>query len=186
MQVPSIPQEGKLEYSRAQIGAEVARIGSEVAVWAAEVAARGSDLLVIPILRGGIIFFADLVRQVKVSVEIAPARAWAYSTDQFATQRDKISVAVEGVPAQGRSLLIVDDICDSGRTLKVMTESLLKKGAREVRSAVVIKRVLEEHSFKPDWVAFNYKGPEWFVGYGMEDREKWSNLPEIYTIKPHE
>ena len=84
---------------------------------------------------------------------------------------------------RGRSVLLVDDICDSGVSLRALTQHLKHIGAREVRSAVLIRRAIENSAFTPEWVGFHHKGPEWFVGYGMDDSDRWSNLPDIYVIQ---
>lgn len=187
MQSATMPEHFKLQYDSAAIAEAVARIGKEVSAWAHKVRVdTGSDLLAIPVLRGGIFFFADLVRRVDCSIEVAPARAWAYETTQFATQREKIGLNIDGVPSTNRSILIIDDICDSGRTMKALTESFKEAGAREVRTACLIRRVFDKQVFAPDWVGFEYSGTEWFVGYGMEDRERWRNLSSIYVMPPQE
>lgn len=173
-------------YSADQIAAKVGALGASITQWAESVTpAHERGILAIPILRGGMFFFTDLVRKVRPSVEIAPLRVWAYQNDKFATQRTDLKLNVDDLEVKGRQLLLVDDICDSGRTLRAASEALRQRGAAEVRSAVVIKRKLPEPSFEPDWVAFEFEGPEWFVGYGMEDRDLWSNLPDIYKIPPH-
>ena len=91
--------------------------------------------------------------------------------------------AHEKVAVEGRSVLLVDDVCDSGRTSAELTQRFIKLGAREVRSAVLIKRILPHETFNPDWIGFEYNGPEWFVGYGMDDCDRWRNLGSIYIIQ---
>lgn len=179
-----IPPHYKLQYSEAAIAREVVRIGSEISFWAQKVYEKtDQDLLVVPVLRGGIFFFADLIRKVRWSVEVAPGRTRAYEQGQNAVQNAQVQINIDGVDVKGRSLLLVDDICDSGRTLKVLSEYLMGEGAIEVRSAVLIKRALKTCQFQPDWTGFEYESDEWFVGYGMEDSNRWSNLPSIYIIE---
>lgn len=179
-----LPPHFKELYSGSQIDAAVKRLGKEIGSWASEVWARShTDILAIPVLRGGIFFFADLVREVTHSVEIAPARAWAYQHGENAVMTSEVGINIDEIPARGRSLLVVDDICDSGRTLQALREALMRAGAYEVRSAVLIKRALPGETFGPDWVAFNYSGAEWFVGYGMDDADRWRNLPAAYVMQ---
>jgi hypoxanthine phosphoribosyltransferase len=178
----NLPAALQPQYSADAIAEQVARIGTEISAWAKEVWQHShTDILAIPVLRGGIFFFADLVRNIEHSVEIAPARTWAY--EKIATQRTEVEVNIQHVPAKGRAVLLVDDICDSGRTLQVLRQSLLDAGARVVRSTVLIKRILAEKTFEPDWVGFSYQGPEWMVGYGMDNDDRWRNLPSIYVIR---
>lgn len=180
----SIPTNFKLLYSEDRIAEAVQRLGAGINEWASRVWTEShTDLIVIPVLRGGIFFFADLVRELACSIEIAPARTWAYDPDAGNAARGSVQVNIDGVPAKGRSVLVVDDICDSGRSLAELTQRLRGAGAREVKSAALIHREVAGSVFTPDWVGFQYRGSEWFVGYGMDDGDRWRNLPSIYIIQ---
>lgn len=177
-----LPANFKLQYRRAEINDAIARMGSEISAWAKQVWDEShSDLVAIPVLRGGIFFFADVVRQIDASVEIAPVRAWAYDASENSAAES--GVHAEDVHVKGRSVLLIDDICDSGRTLQLLTKTFREAGALDVRSAVLIKRVLATETFNPNWVGFSYQGPEWMVGYGMDDCNRWRNLDSIYIIQ---
>ena len=93
-----------------------------------------------------------------------------------------MTIHLDGTNPQGRSVILMDDVCDSGKTLAALKSRLLEVGAVEVRSAVLIKRVLEQPTFEPDYVGFRYSGKEWFVGYGMDDRSRWRNLGSIFVV----
>lgn len=179
-----IPANFQLIYSQEQIAQSIARLGKEIQKWAKEIWDDShTDIVTVPVLRGGIFFFADLVRAVDYSIEISPVKTWGYVNAVNAEKLDKVKIDMSGVPAKGRRVLLIDDICDSGRTLASLKEEFLAAGALEVRSAVLIKRETEEQTFDPEYVAFNYEGPEWFVGYGMEDSERWRNLRSVYIIQ---
>src|SRR5687768_15311755 len=106
------PSNFKLLYSREEIGKAVERVGTEIDAWArATWDDSHTDILAIPILRGGLFFFSDLVREIQHSVEIAPARTWAYEDTENNVQRSQVRVNIESVPAKGRNVLLVDDIC---------------------------------------------------------------------------
>ncbi|MDZ4785728.1 MAG: phosphoribosyltransferase family protein [bacterium] len=178
------PKNFQICYSSDDIDGAVNKLGVEISKWTQKVWEDShTDVIAVPILRGGIFFFADLVRAVQGSVEIAPIKAWSYVEAENAKMLDKVKVDVGGISANGRRVLLVDDICDSGRTLAALKTKLMDAGALEVRSAVLIKRDLGEKTFDPDWIGFSYKGPEWFVGYGMEDSDRWRNLGAVYIIK---
>jgi len=179
-----VPNDFQIQYSPEQIAEAVKKMGQDISIWANEVWKKShTDIVTIPVLRGGIFFFADLVRNINTSVEIAPAQTWAYSPSENASMNDQVKIRVEDVPVTGRSVLLVDDICDSGRTLDVLSKKLKEMGANEIRSAVLIRRIMDHETFKPEYVGFNFSGPEWFVGYGMEDSGRWRNLPATYIIK---
>jgi hypoxanthine phosphoribosyltransferase len=178
-----IPENFQLLYSSEHIAAAVRRVAEDVTRWASAAGSEGKDIIAVPILRGGIYFFADLTRQVRCSLELAPVRVRAYVHGQNFVQRDEMEIVLDGLDVRGRSLLLVDDICDTGRTLKALTTNLLALGASEVRTAVLVQRTLETAVFAPDWSGFQFGGSEWFVGYGMEDKNRFSNLPSIYIVR---
>ena len=179
-----VPADFTRVFTSAQIEERTRELGREVGQWAAEALGRdGRDILAVPVLRGAIFFFADFVREVSASVEIAPIRAWGYDPARN-EMLGTLEVNLEGVDPRNRSILLVDDICDSGRTLHALKEAFLAAGAADVRSVVLIRRLGIDSPHVPDWVGFPYPGDDWFVGYGMDDRERWRNLPDIYVIKP--
>lgn len=179
-----LPANFKLQYTREDIDAAVRRLGQDITAWAHSVWEEShTDLVVIPVLRGGIFFFADLVRHIDASVEIAPVRTWVYDPRDNNSQHSEVRVSMEDVHVRGRSVLLVDDICDSGKTLKILTKAFSNAGALNVRSAVLVKRLMDKTTFDPDWTAFEYPGLEWMVGYGMDDCNRWRNLPSIYIIQ---
>jgi hypoxanthine phosphoribosyltransferase len=178
-----IPDYFKLLFSKEQIQQAVKAVGKEVAVWVSQANANNQkDVLCIPILRGGIFFFADLVREIDDSVDITPVRTQAYSITQNVAESSGVRFNLDGIDIQNRNILLVDDICDSGKTLFALNKELLKRGALEIKTAVLIKRDIGEGIYNPDFVCFNYVGDEWFVGYGMDDCDRWRNLPDIYIM----
>lgn len=171
-------------YSKQDIQSAISVLAKSINDWANSISdAHNQDVVAVPVLRGGVFFFSDLVRELAVSVEMSPARAKAYVIGSNATMEKEVSVQFDEKTIRGRAVLLLDEICDSGATLKRLSESMQEAGALEVKSAVLIHRRTPETVFHPDWVGFEYQGSEWFVGYGMEDQNRWSNLPEIYTIK---
>ncbi|NLF25028.1 MAG: hypothetical protein GX589_05140 [Deltaproteobacteria bacterium] len=179
-----LPKRYKLVYSAADIAAVVSAIGKEITTWAQEVYDKtGQDVLGIPVLRGGLFFFADLVRQVDWSVRIAPVKTWGYESSNNHMLSGGVKVNLVDIAARGRHVLLIDDLCDTGRTLEAVSGTLMAAGACEVRSAVLIKRILTDETYEPDYVGFRFEGAEWLVGYGMDDAERWRNLSSIYVIK---
>ena len=171
-------------YSQEEIAKRVEEIGRDISGWCEGVWQDShTDVLVLPVLRGGVFFFADIVRQIKTSVEIAPVKAASYELGKNGVQAESVEIKLSDLAVKGRVVLVVDDVSDSGRTLETFEETLTKMGAREVRTAVLVRRLLDKPSFVPCWVGFQYSGPEWFVGYGMDDNERWRNLPGVYVIK---
>jgi hypoxanthine phosphoribosyltransferase len=178
-----LPAHFKLQFSRDEIARRVKEVGAEIDAWCASVWADSrTDVVAIPVLRGGIFFFADLVREISSSIEIAPVKTEAYNSETNTATESSVAVYAESLAIKGRVVLIVDDVCDSGRTLEALEKALLERGAREVRSVVMLRRLLPTPTFVPCWVGLQYSGSEWFVGYGMDDSERWRNLPDIYLM----
>ncbi len=180
-----IPAHFREVYSAQAIAGAVAGLATEITPWCARVWSESrKDVLVVPVLRGGLFFVGDLVRQVACSVEIAPMRAQAYEVSEAGIARARVEVFADSVPVRGRSVLVVDDVCDSGRTLEEIERAFIERGAREVRTVTLIRRLLPNPTFVPCWVGFQHDGDEWFVGYGMDAAERWRNLPAIYGFSP--
>jgi hypoxanthine phosphoribosyltransferase len=179
-----IPENFDQVYSAESIKERVHQLGELITPWARSVFSQsGKDVMAIPILRGGLFFFSDLVRVIEASVEIAPVQTWAYEIGKNDQKRGGVRIASDH-QVSGKCVLLVDDICDSGRTLSALSQFMLAQGAAQVKSVVLIRRDLPEaEGFIPDWVGFSFSGREWFVGYGMEDKERWRNLPSVYIIK---
>lgn len=179
-----IPAHFSIKFSQREIEQRVKVLGDEIGSWCKGVWQDShTDVLAIPVLRGGIFFFADLVRAIPASVEIAPVTTESYEVGVNNVQRSEVAIYAEKLAVKGRVVLVVDDVCDSGRTLEELEKALMARGAREVRTAVLVRRLLDRPTFVPCWSGFQYEGPEWFVGYGMDDSERWRNLPGVYIIK---
>ncbi len=178
-----IPANFRLQYSQEQILSRVKELGAEIDEWCKSVWRESrTDVVAIPVLRGGVYFFADLSRHIGSSIEIAPVKTSAYDAGTNAAKEVTVDQFADPVQIKGRVVLVVDDVCDSGRTLEQLEKSLLERGAREVRTVVLVRRLLPRPTFVPCWVGLEYSGPEWFVGYGMDDNERYRNLPDVYVI----
>ena len=84
---------------------------------------------------------------------------------------------------RGRAVLLIDEICDSGKTLQAISTRIVEEGAMEIKTVVLINRHLRGKEVKPDWAAFTDDGPEWFVGFGLDDQTRNSNLSDIYILE---
>lgn len=161
----------------------VRRVAAEITPWAAHLLGKtGQQVLAVCILRGAIFFFADVLQAVPVSIEATFCRCRGYLPNVNGGLADQVRVEWFEADFNGRYVLLLDDICDTGRTLAHMRQFCLERGAVEVRAAVLVHRVLENAVFSPDFAAFRHSGKEWLAGYGMEDSSWRMNYPAIYRL----
>ncbi len=144
----------------------------------------GQPLLVGCILRGGVFFFSDLLQAMRQSVEPAFCRAASYDKGENGQTGEGMVFEAETMEVEGRDLVLVDNICDRGRTFRVGVDYFRKAGARSVRTVALVRRVREDPEHVPTLSGFDYRGEEWLAGYGMRDRGRWMNLPEVYRVAP--
>ena len=158
-------------YDETQIEEALTRLAAEVDGWAAGAEARtGQMLLALCVLRGGVFFFSDLLQRMTRSVEPAFCRAFSYAKTENGTPLERMFVDWQQLKPLGREIILVDNICDSGRTLLHVEAWLRLQGARRVRSVTMMHRLRTDALAKPAATGFVYSGDEWLVGYGMRDQ----------------
>lgn len=146
---------------------------------------RGRDFVVVGILKGAFMFAADLLRRL-YDLELYPdidfIRAVSYGSEDKSSGEVRVELDIS-IDVEDKSVLIVDDIVDTGRTLQHVKELILSKGAAEVKVCVLLdKPSRREVECDLDWVGFEI--PNLFVvGYGMDFAEKYRYLPFITTVE---
>lgn len=144
---------------------------------------RDKDLLLVGVLKGSFVFLADLARSIDLPVEVDFMVVSSYGSGTESsgvlTIAKDLSVSVEG-----RHVLIVEDIVDSGLTLSLLAEDLRSRGAASVQVAVLLEKdVPRSHQVECAYSAFHC--PDAFlVGYGLDYAERYRNLPYIGILKP--
>lgn len=172
-------------FSAEAVQTAVARLAAELTPWACEVEARhGEPVLAVCVLRGGFVFFADLLKAIPTSIQPAFVPCRSYATDAISQPEGGVRIRWEDFDCVDRHVLLIDDICDSGRTLALMRSRMLADRAAEVRTCVLIHRARRDSVFTPDYFGFRHHGPEWFVGYGMDDGHRFMNYPAVYLTDP--
>jgi hypoxanthine phosphoribosyltransferase len=163
---------------------DAARIATEVLRVAGEIAATPStDLLVVSVLKGSFVFAADLIRAMHATGLAPEVEFITLSSYGAGTEPGRIRVLrdVES-PVEGRTVLLVDDILESGRTISFARDMLLERGAKEVRIAVLLdKRMRRQAAVEADYVGFDC--PDHFVvGYGMDVAHAFRELPFVGKV----
>ena len=176
-----VPQNSSLAFSAERISARVSEMANEMRPWVEQHAAAGSPIIAAAILRGGIFFYVDLVRALAAPHLMGYIRARAYEEH---TARSEVNIDLAGLEDfKNRAVLLVDEICDSGRTLATAASTIKAAGAAEVKTAVLLRRLIAQPEYRPDHTGFEVDGDSWFVGYGMQRDGIFRNLREIYALR---
>lgn len=143
---------------------------------------RGKDLLVIGILKGAFIFLADLVRRLSLPVQVDFVRLASYGDSSQTCGTVRITKDVE-LPIDGRHVLLIEDIVDTGITLAWYLDYLRKHDAASVKVCALIDKFERRQVEIPiDYVGVRLeKG--FLVGYGLDFAERHRNLPGIYEVQ---
>lgn len=143
---------------------------------------HGKEPLLVAILKGSVFFFADLAREISLPTEIDFIRAASYGAEMNSSGSVRVTKDVE-LPVEGKSILLVEDIVDTGLTLSYITRMLASRGAETVRiCALVDKHQRREVEVSVDYCGFRVE-EGFLVGYGLDFDEKYRYLPEIYILK---
>jgi len=142
----------------------------------------GPDLVMVGVLKGVFIFMADLVRALPFPVEVDFVRLCSYGAGTTTSGEVHITKDVE-MSLQGRDVLIVEDIVDTGLTLDFLRQHLLTHQPRSLKICCLIdKRERREVDVPLDYVGFVVeKG--FLVGYGLDCGEQSRTLPEIFVLE---
>ncbi len=143
---------------------------------------KGKNLLVLGILKGCVFFMTDLVRHINLPLSIDFMSVSSYGSGTESTGRVKITKDID-IDLAGYDVLIVEDILDSGRTLKYVSEILKTRGANSISIVTLLdkpeRRVAQ---ISPDYVGCDVPD-EFVVGYGLDYDQKYRNLPYIGSLK---
>lgn len=143
----------------------------------------GRTPLVICVLKGAFIFMADLVKAITVPVEMDFMAVSSYGASTKSTGVVKIIKDLD-VPVEGRDILIVEDIIDSGLTLSYLIELLRNRNAATISVVTLFdKPAGRTVDLEADYTGFVIPD-EFVVGYGLDYAEQYRNLPYVGVLKP--
>ena len=143
---------------------------------------EGKNPVMICILKGGIVFLSDLMRNMSIKVELDFMSLSSYgdSTKSSGVVRIKKDIDVD---ISNRDVIIVEDIVDSGLTLKYLDEYFMQHNPASVKICTLLdKPKAHKINIKIDYVGFEV-GNEFVVGYGLDYAQKYRNLPYIGILK---
>lgn len=157
-----------------------------VAAMARDVATTygGRSLTIIGILTGSVVLLADLIRLLDMPLRVGVVQASSY---RQSTTRGSLFINSDLMPdVEDRDVLLVDDIFDTGHTLLEVISLLDELRPKSIRSAVLLrKRGRQEVHLEPDFAAFDIPD-EFVVGYGLDYRDEYRNLPYVASLDPED
>ena len=163
--------EDQLEQRIKELGAEITRDY------------QGKELVLAAVLRGSYVFMADLTRAIDLPLTVDFMAVSSYGAGTVSSGQVEIKKDLSD-PIEGKNLLIIEDILDSGNTLYYLMDVLSARHPASIRICTLLDK--PERRAKP--IEADYKGftiPDAFVvGYGLDYNEKYRNLPYIGILKP--
>ncbi len=184
----------KVLIDRREIAARVAAVARQITADLQADASQGGNhplkdgegLTLVPILTGSVIFLADLMRHLPLRLRIRLVAISSYPGTATTSRGATILEHLTNLPQDlsGQHVLLIDDILDSGTTLRAATALLQQRNAAEVRTCVLLRKPRPESlAMKVDYCCFEI--PDAFVvGYGLDYNDFYRNLPDIVTLKP--
>jgi hypoxanthine phosphoribosyltransferase len=163
--------------SEAEVRAGVERMAREVAA-----CYEGRPLTIVGVMTGSIVLLADLIRLLDLPLRVGVLQARSY---RGRTTRGELAINADMLPdIQGRDVLLVDDIFDTGHTLLQVIALIDELGPKSIRSAVLLKKHGRcEVDLTPDFAAFEIPD-EFVVGYGLDFRDEYRHLPYVAALEP--
>ncbi|WP_419949352.1 hypoxanthine phosphoribosyltransferase [Candidatus Palauibacter sp.] len=167
---------GRVVYSASDIAARVSEMGAEItAAYPME-----DDVLLLGFLKGSFVFMGDLVRRIRRPLQVDFLVASSYGTGTESSGQVELLYDPRG-PVEGRHVIIVEDIVDSGTTLNQLCGGLVERGPASLEiCALLHKRITTDLRWEPRWVGFDAPN-EFLVGYGLDYAENYRHLPFIAT-----
>lgn len=153
----------------------------ELAAWLDE-RYRGTTPLAVAVLKGSVIFFCDLVRAMKTPVQMDFMTISSYGSGSSSSGLPKIVMDL-AANVEGRDVLLVEDIVDSGNTLLKLRTLLNGRGAKSFTVVTLLdKPSRRQVDINADYSCFEV-GNEFIVGYGLDYAQQYRNLPYIGVLK---
>jgi len=168
-------------YDEREIARRVDELGREIARSFA-----GSELCVVGLMKSCLVFMADLVRKIPLDLTCHFIVASSLRDQGAGSVRTEIVYSTE-IPYEGKNILLLDDVIDTGITLSFLLDHIRERRPRTLKVCALIDkpgdRKIDVH---PDWAAFTLKEPlkdgRFIVGYGLDHAEGYRGLPYLGTI----
>ena len=169
---------GAVLFSADEIAARVEELGSQIT---ADLAGRTP--IVVGVLKGSVVFVADLIRAIPAPVELDFLAVSSYGSSMSSSGVVKILKDLDS-DIEGRSVILVEDIIDSGTTMQYLVEILRSRRPAELRTcALLVRQSVDTERYPLDYVGFRIP-PAFVVGYGLDVAQRFRNLPYLAEYLP--
>ena len=166
----------KVLLSREQIARRVAQLGEKITIDFA-----GETIVLIGVLKGAAIFLSDLARSIRLDATFDFISVSSYGNKKLNSGEVKLLKDVDQ-SLEGKNIILVEDILDTGLTLSYLRRILLAKRPKTLHIAALLdKTPRRTEAVKADYVGFEIPD-EFVVGYGMDYAEQYRNLPDICVV----
>ena len=170
----------KIMFSAEEIAAKVKEIGEQISNDYKDVK---EEIFCVGILKGAVVFYTDLVRQISVPVSFDFMVASSYGSGTKSTGAVKILKDLD-YDISGKHLILIEDIIDTGTTMDYLLKYCVGRGAKSVKLCSLLSKPSRRRvDINPDYVGFIVPD-EFLVGYGLDFAGKYRNLPYIGVLKP--
>jgi hypoxanthine phosphoribosyltransferase len=167
----------RIVYTQEEIAERVRAMGREITRDIPE----GEPLLLIGLLKGSFIFVSDLIREIARPAQVDFLVAGSYGTGTTSSGEVRLLYDPEA-NLQGRHVVLVEDIVDSGTTMNRLVPLLEARGPRSLETCALLhKHIATDLVREPRWVGFD-ASQEFLVGYGLDHSEDFRNLPFIASL----
>lgn len=141
------------------------------------------DLILVAIINGALLFTADLIRHITVPVKLDCIRVSSYQGGITPASEPRIIDPIR-IDIEGENVLLIDDILDTGKTLRKVVKQLEAHKPLSIATCVLLDKQTNRHVSEPcDYVGFNI-ADHFVVGYGLDFAERYRHLPYIGVLKP--
>jgi len=173
--------EATLLFDERKIAARVAELGREITQ-----AFDGRTVTVVAMMKGGLVFAADLIRAVKLDLTCHFLRSSLLREQGVAAQRTDIVFSID-IPYEGRDILLLESVLDTGITLNFLLDHIREHQPRSLKVCALVDKPSERKiEVRADWAAFTLNDPlpdgRFIVGYGLDHAEHYRGLPYMGTI----
>ncbi|HEU4628861.1 MAG TPA: hypoxanthine phosphoribosyltransferase [Gemmatimonadaceae bacterium] len=166
-----------MAFDETELATRVAALGADITA-----AYPDGDLLVLGLLKGSFIFLSDLVRQIRRPLQVDFLVASSYGNGTVSSGTVRLLYDPE-TRLEGKHILLVEDIVDSGRTLGRLVDLLEERGPSSLEICALLHKHVATHlSREPRFVGFDAPN-EFLVGYGLDHAENFRHLPYIASLQ---